>query len=193
MSDEQNNQEQQDQNQEPSPADANKQYRESDLAKQTFAELKATRDELAALKKQREDAAEEKRLAELESKQEYTKILEEQKQQIQALKTAHAKERLQDQLDRALLEAGAGNSTFRHGAVLQFSGDSDDIEKYVKGLKDLEANAQFFGTAVKGNQLPQTGNPGTRSTEKSLQERLEDADPHAQQEALQRMINGQSV
>jgi hypothetical protein len=145
----------------------NKDFRQSPLAQQTFAELKAARDELAAIKQAASDKAAEQERKELEAKGDYEVALAKLKAEHEAQRAEHDKFVLQSNLKTALLQAGANNPIFIDGVVAQFSGDQAAIAEHVEGLKANEQHAAFFGVQQQVSPgLPPPGTPPPATTGK---------------------------
>lgn len=139
-------------------------------------------EELEGAEAKAKEAAE---LKDLEAKNDYTAILAKKDATIEAIQSKHAADILQRDLSSALIAQGATNPVFVRGAVAEFQGGADDIPAFVEKLKGEEHNAVFFGNAIPAGQKPPVhGQPGSRSTSKSLEDRLTDTDPEVRKGAM---------
>lgn len=129
----------------------NQDFRQSQLAQQTFAELKAAREKIAAIEQAAADKAADEKREKLEAEGNYKAALEQQKAEFDAFKTASAETLLRQKLTNELVKAGACNDMFLAGAVASYEGDESGISGYVTSLQENEANAILFGNGQQSN------------------------------------------
>lgn len=157
----------------------NQDFRNSQLAQQTFAELKSARDELAAIKQAQADREAAEQQAKLEAEGNYKAALAAQTAKYDELKLMHEKHVLDSKLSTALFAAGVTNEFFVHGAISKFSGSSDEIKQYIESLKSDESNAMFFARSESnaGISPPISGHPTSRNQQNWAQIKEDLKDP----------------
>ena len=147
---------------EPAPESTtpNQDFRNSQLAQQTFAQLKQLQDKLAAMEQAEADKKAEEERKRLEAEGNYKEALAKQQAEFEALKAQQAKMQLDHSLQSALMREGVTNQMFINGVLSSYNGDADGVGEFISSLKSDESNAVFFGTAhTPGISVPQTGAP----------------------------------
>lgn len=165
------NQEQNNTDQETGTSISNSDIRKSELFQKVTSEqqskLDATMAELEALKKSITDAKESDRIKQLEDEKNYKQIIEENSQKLKAAEDAYKASLRQYTLRDEFRKQNVNDEYFLEYHLGKYNGPAEDIENYVKGLMDDESTSRYFGQieqGPKGQSLPRTAAPGTRST-----------------------------
>jgi hypothetical protein len=150
---------------------------------------KELNERLEAIEKAQADKKAEEERKILEAKGEYETILKKEREDRETLEKRYQAEMARRDLKDALRDKGANDKVFLEWAILKYDGTSDGVQEYVDKLSSDEAFSSHFGQQVAtGQRAPVHGSPGSRSTAKSLDERLAEADPQAMNEKLKEMM-----
>ncbi|MCK5610763.1 hypothetical protein KAR91_53315 [Candidatus Pacearchaeota archaeon] len=88
---------------------------------------------------------------------------------IEQMKTDHAKDLLQRDIESGLMKVGFNNDIFLRDAVRQFDGDSAGVAEYVKELAAKDENKMFMGNEPR-TTLPETVPGGKPTVSMSVEE-----------------------
>lgn len=127
------------------PKLSNADLKNTPWVKQMAEELNQLRADAKQRLEAEEVAKKEAELKALEDGKQYEQALEMQKQQLESLKTSHAAELLNRDLQTELLKAGFTSGIFIKGAVSGYEPESGSVADYVKGLAEAEENKMFLG------------------------------------------------
>ena len=149
--------------------------------------LDAVTAELESLKASIANEKEEARKAKLAEEGNYKQLMEEKDNEIANIRKSHEAELRRMSLKDEFRKQGVNDEYFLSHHLGIYEGKPEEIEGYVKGLKDGELTAKYFGTPIvqpQGQPEPKSATPGTRAANLPLEERLKSDDPEVKRKAL---------
>lgn len=169
---------------------SNADIRNSELFRKVTSEqqskLEAAIAELATLKASITDEKEAARVKRLEEEGNYKQLIDEKNKEIQSIQSRHETQLRRLALKDEFRKHKINDEYFLEHHLNRFEGNAEEIENYVKDLMENEITAKYFGEieiGSKGQPSPRGVTPGTRSTEKTLDERMLSDDPLVREQA----------
>ena len=132
-------------NQEPLSGPTTDRFKDDPTYKAMASQLADLQREKQERVEAEEKARKEAEIKDLESKGEYEKAIKARDEEIERVKSQHAKDILERDLKNELLKTGFTNDKFVRGAIADYSADSDgDLASYVQALASDESNKPFL-------------------------------------------------